>query len=53
MFRESIKITESVVEQAALEWLGGLGYDILEGLPQLLSGEFHLPSVKENMEAKA
>ncbi|HTG45987.1 MAG TPA: hypothetical protein VK633_15825 [Verrucomicrobiae bacterium] len=23
---------ESVVEQAALEWLGGLGYEVLSGL---------------------
>jgi type I restriction enzyme R subunit len=26
------KLTESIVEQAALDWLGGLGYDVLSGL---------------------
>jgi type I restriction enzyme R subunit len=26
------RITESVVEQAALDWLGGLGYEVLSGL---------------------
>lgn len=26
------KLTESVVEQAALDWLGGLGYEVLSGL---------------------
>jgi type I restriction enzyme R subunit len=26
------KLTESVVEQAALDWLHGLGYEILSGL---------------------
>ena len=25
-------INESVVEQAALDWLGGLGYEVLSGL---------------------
>ena len=25
-------ITESIVEQAALEWLSGLGYEVLSGL---------------------
>jgi type I restriction enzyme R subunit len=25
-------ITESIVEQAALDWLGGLGYEVLSGL---------------------
>ena len=28
----SAKLTESVVEDAALEWLGGLGYEVLSGL---------------------
>lgn len=28
----SSKLTESVVEDAALEWLGGLGYEVLSGL---------------------
>jgi type I restriction enzyme R subunit len=27
-----MKITESIVEQAALDWLGGLGYEVLSGL---------------------
>ena len=27
-----MKLSESVVEQAALEWLGGLGYEVLSGL---------------------
>ena len=26
------KLTESVVEEAALEWLGGIGYEVLSGL---------------------
>ena len=26
------KIIESVVEDAALDWLGGLGYEVLSGL---------------------
>jgi type I restriction enzyme, R subunit len=30
---QETKITESVVEQAALDWLGGLGYEVLSGLP--------------------
>ncbi len=29
---EPSRITESVVEQAALDWLGGLGYKVLSGL---------------------
>jgi type I restriction enzyme R subunit len=29
---EPSRITESVVEQAALDWLGGLGYEIVAGL---------------------
>ncbi|MDE3068459.1 MAG: hypothetical protein KGJ60_13060 [Verrucomicrobiota bacterium] len=27
-----MKLTESVVEQAALDWFGGLGYEVLSGL---------------------
>jgi hypothetical protein len=27
-----VKLTESVVEDAALDWLGGLGYEVLSGL---------------------
>jgi type I restriction enzyme, R subunit len=27
-----VKLTESIVEQAALDWLGGLGYEVLSGL---------------------
>jgi hypothetical protein len=26
------RVTESIVEQAALDWLGGLGYGVLSGL---------------------
>lgn len=25
-------LNESIVEQAALDWLGGLGYEVLSGL---------------------
>lgn len=25
-------ITESIIEQAALDWIGGLGYEVLSGL---------------------
>jgi hypothetical protein len=32
MTPEPARITESVVEQAALDWLGGLGYEILSGM---------------------
>jgi type I restriction enzyme, R subunit len=28
----SKNITKSIVEQAALDWLGGLGYEVLSGL---------------------
>ena len=28
----SARLTESVVEDTALEWLGGLGYEVLSGL---------------------
>ena len=27
-----MRLNESIVEQAALEWLGGLGYEVLSGL---------------------
>src|SRR6266545_5862504 len=32
MPKQSSRIVESVVELAALDWLGGLGYEILSGL---------------------
>jgi type I restriction enzyme R subunit len=32
MSTKPTRITESVVEQAALDWLGGLGYEIVSGL---------------------
>ena len=27
-----MRLNESIVEQAALDWLGGLGYEVLSGL---------------------
>ena len=32
MSTESAKITESIVEQVALDWLQGLGYEVLPRL---------------------
>jgi type I restriction enzyme, R subunit len=32
MSAEPSKLTESVVEEAALDWLKGLGYEVLSGL---------------------
>ncbi len=34
----TIAFTESVVEEAALAWLGGLGYKVLHG-PDIAVGE--------------
>lgn len=30
--RMNLRLTESIVEQVALDWRGGLGYEVLSGL---------------------